>query len=45
MVSGFGGKLTRVEARRLGIRDLVSKPLDFKTLASALELALAPLAS
>jgi FixJ family two-component response regulator len=42
LASGFGGKLTRAEARKLGIRDLLSKPLDFRTLANALEQALAP---
>jgi len=42
LASGFGGKLTRAEARKLGIRDLISKPLDFRTLADALEQALAP---
>ena len=42
LVSGFGGKLTRAEARRLGIRDLLNKPLDFQTLASALEQAFEP---
>jgi CheY-like chemotaxis protein len=42
LASGFGGKLTRAEARKLGIVDLVSKPLDFRTLATALEQALAP---
>jgi PAS domain S-box-containing protein len=41
LASGFGGKLTRADAQKLGIRELVSKPLDFETLAQALELALA----
>ena len=40
LASGFGGKLTRADAQELGIRDLVSKPLDFETLAQVLELAL-----
>jgi FixJ family two-component response regulator len=45
LASGFGGELTRAEARKLGIVDLVSKPLDFQTLADALERALAPAAN
>jgi len=42
LASGFGGKLTRADAQKLGIRELLSKPLDFETLAKALEQALVP---
>jgi PAS domain S-box-containing protein len=40
LASGFAGKLTRADVRQLGIQDLVSKPLDFQTLARVIEQAL-----
>ena len=40
LASGFAGKLTPADVRKLGIQDLVSKPLDFDTLARAIGQAL-----
>ena len=37
LVSGSSGQLTATELRKVGIRELLGKPLDYGTLARALE--------
>jgi two-component system cell cycle sensor histidine kinase/response regulator CckA len=36
LVSGSSGQLTVAELRKVGIRELLSKPLDYSTLARVL---------